>query len=124
MPVHRRKRTDPQVIFLTLALLLGGGIALALWLRLRLHPLLCYLIGVNAATFCAYAYDKAGAPRQWLRVPERVLHGLALVGGTPAALLAQMALRHKTLKRSFRVRFLLIVVIQLSLIGAWVWYRR
>ena len=98
-------------------------IGLALWLRVGLHPLACYLAGVNAATFLAYAYDTAGAGRQWPRVPERVLHALALAGGTPAALLGQYVLRHKTLKQPFRRTFLLIIAAQIALLGVWVWYR-
>lgn len=56
-------------------------------------------------------------------MPARVLHGLALVGGTPAALLGQYVLRHKTLKRPFRSTFMAIIAVQVLLLGAWVWYR-
>ena len=52
----------------------------------------------------------------WLRVPERLLHFLAFAGGTPFALLAQQLLRHKTVKRSFRVVFWVVAVAQVVLI--------
>ena len=76
---------------------------------------------INATTLLAYAYDKkiSGGDRQ--RVPERVLHGLALVGGTPAALAGRLWLRHKTQKRAFLTWFWVIAVLQAAALGAWLW---
>lgn len=117
-----RRRTNPP--FLGLAL---GGVAvvtLGLWFGLRLHLLWAYLIAVNAATLLAYAYDKAAAARPGAsRIPERTLHVLATLGGTPAAWAAQRVLRHKTIKGSFRLRFWLIAAAQAALIAAWSWWR-
>jgi uncharacterized membrane protein YsdA (DUF1294 family) len=79
--------------------------------------LAAYLAGVNVITFAMYAWDKRAAVRSRRRVPERSLLAAALLGGSPAALVAGRVLRHKTVKRSFRVRFALVVVIQLALIG-------
>jgi uncharacterized membrane protein YsdA (DUF1294 family) len=45
-------------------------------------------------------------------VPEVVLHGLALAGGSPAALLAMRLFRHKTAKSGFRFVFWVIVAAQ------------
>jgi uncharacterized membrane protein YsdA (DUF1294 family) len=56
-------------------------------------------------------------------VPERVLHLLALAGGTPAAFAAQRLFRHKTIKAPFRLQFTLIAAAQALLLAAWVWYR-
>jgi uncharacterized membrane protein YsdA (DUF1294 family) len=58
-----------------------------------------------------YGYDKAAAGRG-RRVPELVLHGAELLGGTPAAFVAQQLFRHKTQKTSFQVRFWIIVAVQ------------
>ena len=83
------------------------------------HWLPAYLAGVNVATGVLYAYDKAAATRgAWLRVPEGVLHAAALVGGTPAALVMQRALRHKTIKPTFRRVFIAIVLVQLLAVAA------
>src|SRR5436190_14697220 len=71
------------------------------------------LVGVNLATLVLYGYDKAVAGGTWLRVPENVLHLLAFLGGSPAALLGRALFRHKTVKPSFRRMFWLIVALQL-----------
>jgi uncharacterized membrane protein YsdA (DUF1294 family) len=71
-----------------------------------------YLVGLNVATFFIYGYDKWISSGARTRVPENVLHGLALFGGTPAAFAAQRLWRHKTNKRSFRIRFWAIVALQ------------
>ncbi len=79
--------------------------------------LVLHLLSVNVMTFAAYAYDKNAARRQKWRVPERTLHALALIGGTPSALLAQKWLRHKTRKSSFRAYSWLIFMLQLALLA-------
>ena len=90
--------------------------------RVNLSPLIAYLAALNTTTLLAYAYDKgiAGGDRQ--RVPERVLHALALFGGTPAALLGRFALRHKTRKTVFRVWFWVIALLQAAALGTWAWH--
>ena len=80
------------------------------------------LAGVNLATALLYGYDKAVSGGTKLRVPENVLHLLAFLGGSPAALLSQAMFRHKTVKPSFRRTFWLIVALQLSAAGAVCWY--
>lgn len=79
-------------------------------------PYLVVLAAVNAATFLLYAWDKASAVRRGRRIPEAVLHLLALLGGSPAALLGQLLFRHKTRKASFQLRFWGIVLLQAALI--------
>jgi uncharacterized membrane protein YsdA (DUF1294 family) len=54
-------------------------------------------------------------------VPEKVLHGLALAGGSIGAYAGMHAFRHKTVKSSFRLVFWTIIVLQLALIGLVVW---
>jgi uncharacterized membrane protein YsdA (DUF1294 family)/cold shock CspA family protein len=63
-----------------------------------------YLL-LSAATFIAYARDKAAAASGSWRTPESTLHLLALTGGWPGALLAQQFLRHKSTKPRFRQVF-------------------
>jgi uncharacterized membrane protein YsdA (DUF1294 family) len=79
--------------------------------------ILACLAGVNLVTFGMYAWDKHAAARNRRRIPERSLLTAALLGGSPAAFVAGRMMRHKTVKRSFRVRFALVVVIQLALVA-------
>jgi uncharacterized membrane protein YsdA (DUF1294 family) len=71
------------------------------------------LAGINATTFLLYTYDKLAAGRAGrVRVPESVLHLYELLGGTPAALLCQLWLRHKSVKTSYQTVFYGIVILQ------------
>lgn len=82
-----------------------------------------YFVTINAMTFGAFAADKRAAERRTWRVPEARLLGLALLGGTPLALVAQQALRHKTRKEPFRTQLWLIAGLQTLLLGATLVYR-
>jgi uncharacterized membrane protein YsdA (DUF1294 family) len=64
---------------------------------------------LSAATLLHYAWDKRRSRRGGWRVPENRLHLLSLLGGWPGALLGQRWLRHKTVKRKFRIVFWLTV---------------
>lgn len=79
---------------------------------------LAWWLALNAATALVYGYDKAiaGGPRR--RVPERTLLTLALIGGSPGALLAMWLFRHKTAKRSFRRNVAVIVTLQALAVAA------
>lgn len=72
---------------------------------------------IAALTFIAYALDKAAAKGNRWRIPESTLHVLALVGGWPGAILAQSILRHKSVKREFRLIFWVTVGINLFVLG-------
>src|ERR1700686_3069697 len=74
-----------------------------------------WLLAVNGVTFTYYILDKFFARMGIFSIPEIVLHTLAAIGGSPAALLAMWIFRHKTIKASFRVLFWCIVIIQILL---------
>ena len=99
---------------------LGGGFGLY---YADFSPLWSYLIAVNAVTFLFYGFDKAIAGRGVLRVPEVVLHLLALVGGSPAALVGQKLFRHKTAKDSFQSAYWAVVILQSAIIVAFLYLR-
>lgn len=82
-----------------------------------------YVLGISLVTFVQYGWDKRQARKQKRRIPERRLHLLALAGGTPGAFLGQLAFRHKTQKKLFRLVFGGIVLLQLAVIGAIVYLR-
>ena len=64
---------------------------------------------MSGVTSALYAWDKRRAVRQGWRVPEKHLHWGSLLGGWPGAVVAQRWLRHKTMKRRFRIVFWLTV---------------
>jgi uncharacterized membrane protein YsdA (DUF1294 family) len=61
--------------------------------------------GASLLAFVLYAVDKSAAAQGRDRIPESTLLAIGTVGGWPGAIVAQRALRHKTIKRSFRLRF-------------------
>lgn len=79
---------------------------------------LVWVGALSVVAFGAAAFDKARARRGAGRVPERVLLGLALAGGSPGLLLAMMVVRHKTRKLAFLAPLALILILQ----GAIVWW--
>ncbi len=84
------------------------------WSQAVLVPVvLMHLALINLWEVILYWYDKRAAQSTRRRIPERTLHGLALVGATPAAYLASKWFRHKTKKQSFRAMFWLIFLLQI-----------
>lgn len=70
------------------------------------------LLLFNVAVFLTWLWDKHSAARGYQRVRERTLLWLAFLGGSPAALIAQRRLRHKTRKEPFRCHLAAIVRLQ------------
>ena len=76
------------------------------------------LVVVNAFTVLRFWEDKQRAIEGQRRIPEADLLGLALIGGSPGALLARRLFRHKTRKEPFSTQLLVIVALQIgALIG-------
>ena len=91
--------------------------------RLGLGWFGAWLGAIGVATWAAYAWDKRQAALGGRRIPEAVLLGLALVGGSPAAAMAMLALRHKTRKKSFLVGFAGVLVAQVGMAAAYGYFR-
>jgi uncharacterized membrane protein YsdA (DUF1294 family) len=94
-----RRNAVPLVV----AVVVGLALALWLWLWLDWPLLLAWLVGWTPPAFAAYGYDKMQARRGGWRIPENVLHGLALVGGVAGAWAGRIVFRHKTRKPVFLV---------------------
>ncbi|MES0828062.1 DUF1294 domain-containing protein [Ruegeria sp. SCP11] len=62
-----------------------------------------YLWTINALTLLAFGWDKLRARRRKRRFPEQKLLWLAMLGGSPGAVLGRWIFRHKTRKRRFSV---------------------
>jgi uncharacterized membrane protein YsdA (DUF1294 family) len=71
--------------------------------------------GASVLCFAFYAIDKAAARAGRERISESMLLSLGFVGGWPGAIVAQQLFRHKTAKRSFRIRFWLSVAANIAL---------
>jgi len=109
-------KNSPYTIYGITALILTIlFIILFSYLGLNLY-IISYLISINLVTFLYYGFDKMIAGSESVRIPELVLHSLALAGGSPAGLLAQKLLRHKTIKTSFQITYWAIVILQIILI--------
>ena len=72
------------------------------------------LVFVNAWTFLSFHDDKQRAIAGRRRIPESNLLGLALIGGSPGALLGRKVFRHKTRKEPFSTQLLVIVALQIG----------
>ena len=85
--------------------------------------LLFYLLAVNVLTFLAYGIDKHKAIHNShkgkclsRRIPEASLLLLAILGGSPAALLAMRVFHHKTLHKKFRYGVPAILLVQIVVV--------
>lgn len=71
---------------------------------------------VSILTYLIYAKDKKAARNNKWRTPEKTLHLYSLLCGWPGAIIAQQRLRHKTQKQSFRVVFIITILINIGVI--------
>lgn len=62
------------------------------------------MVLINGVTITSFWHDKRAAIAGWRRIPEANLLTLALLGGSPGALLARRMFRHKTRKEPFSTR--------------------
>ncbi len=74
------------------------------------YKIIAYLFIISGVTFAAYERDKQRARTNQWRTPEAHLHLLELLGGWPAAWIAQNLLRHKCSKGSYQFVFWLIIL--------------
>jgi uncharacterized membrane protein YsdA (DUF1294 family) len=70
-----------------------------------------WLVAVNMLTYTAYAWDKRRARTGGWRVAEFQLHLLELIGGWPAAWIAQRRLRHKCVKKRYQIVYWLVIIL-------------
>ena len=108
------KQASPYLFFGLISLFLS--LAIFTYALQHLQIILSYFIAINLTTFSLYGYDKFISSGEKLRVPELTLQALAILGGSPVALLAQKFFRHKTIKGSFQIVYWLIVILQIGLL--------
>lgn len=76
--------------------------------------LIAALVLVNAVTVLQFWDDKQRAIEGRRRIRESDLLGLALIGGSPGALLARRLFRHKTRKEPFSTQLFVILALQVG----------
>ncbi len=110
-----RRSTEQQyaIYALVLALLIFFGIIV---LFSPSNWFLVWLIVWSVTAFLLYGYDKTQSKRNAWRVPERVLLGLALIGGAAGSLLGMALFRHKIRKTIFWAAGGVGLVVQLYLL--------
>ena len=67
------------------------------------------------------AYDKHLAKTQKQRISEKTLLSFVFLGGSIGSVLAMLTFRHKTAKKSYLLKFWLIIILQLLAI-AWFYF--
>ncbi len=115
---RRFSHASPYSTWVAIAMLLPtlAVVAAMVWASGRVF--VWYGVAVNVTTFLLYWQDKFAAKRNAGRVPELVLHAMALAGGSPGALLGQRIFRHKTRKWQFQTVYWLSVAFHLA-VAAW-----
>jgi len=114
----RPRRREWTVVCAGRALTLALALTLVLLLLWR-RPLPAWLLSISATALVFYGYDKWAAQKGELRVPERVLLGLALLGGSPGAILGMALFHHKTRKGAFLLPLAGILLLQLLALLLW-----
>ncbi|MGQ7945890.1 DUF1294 domain-containing protein [Flavobacterium sp. WC2509] len=74
--------------------------------------LLYSFLALNIIAFVLIGYDKKLAQNNKRRISEQTLLGCVFFGGTIGSGLGMLTFRHKTSKKSYLLKFWLIVIIQ------------
>ena len=98
----RRRYSEPFDTYFILAVILTILLTAGL-LFLKVPVYLAYLAAINIVTFCFYGFDKFQAKRAGGRVPEKILHMVAILGGAPGGIAGQWVFHHKIRKQIFHI---------------------
>ncbi len=75
--------------------------------------LLLWVVAINIVAFFLYGVDKRRAKRHAWRIPEAVLLGIAVAGGSIGAITGMFLFRHKTRHPAFRIGLPAILLLQI-----------
>jgi uncharacterized membrane protein YsdA (DUF1294 family) len=117
-----RHRSSARQTFLLIALVLIIGVGLVLTWITTWQPYWIWLATTSIVTFFLYGYDKNQARSGGIRVPEAILHSMALFGGFLGGWLGMFVFHHKTRKPIFKI-VLGISTILHALLIYWVYLR-
>lgn len=82
-------------------------------------PFLYWVLCASALDFALMGIDKHRAKTEQWRIRERTFFLIALLGGTPGAILGMYAFRHKTRHGKFKWGLPALLLLQLGLL----WFR-
>lgn len=77
---------------------------------------LIYYLAINVLLFLLMGWDKSRAVKEKLRIPESQIYTLSLIGGGLGGFLGMQVFKHKSRKISFRIVFILSIVVHIFLI--------
>ncbi len=87
-----------------------------------MYIILGYLVVINVVTFFLFGIDKWKAKRSKWRIEESTLIWWAVAGGSIGALLGMKAWHHKTLHTKFTWGIPAILIAQLAIVCAAIYY--
>ena len=79
-----------------------------------------FLVAITLFTFIVYGIDKRKAKKGRWRIPESTLLLLAVIGGSIGAYLGMKVWHHKTRHKKFKYGIPAIIILQIVLIGLYV----
>jgi len=120
-PQSRPSRQSPATTFGLVAIVIGAILYVLVYANTNWHPYAVWLAAWGGTTFVLYGFDKLQAPRQGLRVPEVVLHGLALLGGFLGGWAGMFLFWHKVRHISFWLVLVLSTLLHAGLAYYWFW---
>jgi uncharacterized membrane protein YsdA (DUF1294 family) len=94
--------------------ILGIGLVVS-WLT-NWQPYWIWLVTTSIVTFLLYGFDKNQARLGRGRVPEIILHVLALLGGFMGGWLGRIVFHHKTHKSNFTIVLTISTILHLFII--------
>ncbi len=78
--------------------------------------MMIYLISINILSFLLFGIDKYKAIKKKYRIPEKVLLGISLLGGSLGSLLGMILFHHKTKKIGFLILIPLFLLLQIIIL--------
>lgn len=81
------------------------------------YILLIYLLTINLVAFILFGIDKWKAEKQKWRIPESTLLSFAALGGSIGAWIGMKVWHHKTLHKKFKYGVPAIFILQIALVG-------
>ena len=84
---------------------------------------LAWFAAFSVVTFLVFGFDKWRASRPGRRVPESFLVFLGALGGWPGGLFAMKIFRHKTIKRTFQLKYAVALIPFAAEVWAWLHWR-